>query len=359
MDRGDIIDIGSLQRASAPGEVCATRTVNLALQGGGAHGAFTWGVLDRLLEDPRLIIDGISGTSAGAINGAMLVSGMIEGGRTGARRKLAQFWRRVAEAGQWGPLQLTPIDRLMGNYNLDRSPAYHAFDLLTRMFAPAQLNPTDANPLRDIVAELIDFESLRANSPIKLFVNTTNVRSGKIRVFAHPEMRVEALLASACLPNLQKAVEIDGEHYWDGGFMGNPAMFPLLYNCEASDIILIEINPISIEEIPDSARAIIDRMNSISFNATMMREMRTIALVTRLLDQHRLTGASNLRRINFHIVQAEKEMAHFGASSKFNLDEDFLEVLFDLGRTTATRWLEENFHSIGVNSSVDLHKLFF
>ena len=359
MDRGDLIDVGSLGRASAPAGVCATRTVNLALQGGGAHGAFTWGVLDRLLQDPRLIIDGISGTSAGAINGAMLVAGMVEGGREGARKKLGQFWRRVAEAGQWGPLQLTPLDRLMGNYNLDRSPAYHAFDMLTRMFAPGQLNPTDVNPLRDIVDELIDFEALRTKSPIKLFVNTTNVRSGKIRVFAHPEMRVEALLASACLPNLQKAVEIDGEHYWDGGFMGNPAMFPLLYNCHASDIVLIEINPIAIDEVPDNARAIIDRMNTISFNATMMREMRTIAFATRLLEQHKLTGRSHLRKINFHMVEANAEMSRYGVSSKLNPDWDFLQILFKLGRAKGDAWLDANFDELGTRSTIDLQSLFF
>ena len=335
------------------------RPISLALQGGGAHGAFTWGVLDRLLEDGRLDLHGISATSAGAMNGAMLVYGMLDGGPEGARVLLRKFWKRIADGGRYSIFRPGPFDKLAGNHNLDRSPAYHFFDLLTRSLSPYQFNPTGLNPLRETLDSLIDFERLRRDAKIKLFVNTTNVRTGKIRVFSPKEITVDTLLASACLPHLFHAVEIDGEHYWDGGFMGNPAMFPLLYNCEASDIVLIEINPISIEKLPDSARAIIDRMNSISFNATMMREMRTIALVTRLLDQHRLTSASNLRRINFHIVQAEKEMERSGASSKFNLDEDFLEILFDLGRTTATRWLKENFQTIGVNSTVDLNKLFF
>jgi NTE family protein len=344
--------------AAAAGAASA-RAVNLALQGGGAHGAFTWGVLDRLLEDERLTIEGISGTSAGAINGAMLVAGMIEGGRDGARARLREFWRRVADCSQWSPLQPTPWDRLFGNFNLDHSPAFQAFDLMTRLWSPNELNPLDVNPLRDIVSELVDFDRLRGAAPVKLFVNTTNVRTGKIRVFANAELRVEALLASACLPNLQKAVEIDGEHYWDGGFMGNPAMFPLLYNCKASDIVLVEINPIAIAGVPESARAIIDRMNSISFNATMMREMRTIAFVTRLLDQHRLTGRSHLRRINFHMIEAEDEMARYGVSSKLSPDWTFLLTLFELGRARTEAWLDRHFAKIGVDSSIDLQKLFF
>jgi NTE family protein len=333
------------------------RTVSLALQGGGAHGAFTWGVLDRLLEDRRIIINGISATSAGAMNGAMLVYGMVDGGREGARRLLRRFWEQIGAAGQWSIFRPTPLDRLSGNHNLDHSPAYHFFDLMTRSLSPYQFNPTGLNPLRDLVESLIDFERLRASREIKLFVNTTNVRTGKIRVFKPEEMRVEALLASACLPHLFHAVEIDGEHYWDGGFMGNPAMFPLLYNCNASDIVLVEINPIRIDELPNNARAIMDRMNTISFNATMMREMRTIALVTRLLDQHRLTG-SNFRRINFHMIEAEKEMQRFGASSKFNLDRDFLMLLFELGRRTAESWLDAHFSMLGVNSTIDLNGLF-
>ncbi len=336
------------------------RTVSLALQGGGAHGAFTWGVLDRRLDDERVKIDGISATSAGAMNGAVLVYGMMMGGREGARALLREFWQRIAKSVQFSIFQPTPFDKFLGNHNLDNSPIYQMFDIWTRIFSPYQFNPGNNNPLRDVLEELINFERLKhATSSIKLFVNTTNVRTGKIRVFKQKEMSVEALLASSCLPHLFHAVEIEGEHYWDGGFMGNPAMFPLIYNCRASDIIIVEINPIVIEELPDSARAIIDRMNSISFNATMMREMRAITLVTRLLEQHRLTGRSNLRRIYFHMIQAEKEMAHLGASSKFNLDSDFLELLFDLGGRTAEAWLAKNFGTLGVDSTIDLHKLFF
>jgi NTE family protein len=347
-------------RGPANAPAGGARTVSLALQGGGAHGAFTWGVLDRLLEDERIKIDGVSATSAGAMNGAVLVYGMIKGGREGARKLLRQFWLRVADSGRMSIFQPTVFDKMLGNHNLDYSPAYQMFDIWTRIFSPYQFNPVGTNPLRKILEDLIDFERLKyASSALKLFVNTTNVRTGKIRVFKQKEMSADVLLASSCLPHLFHAVEIEGEHYWDGGFMGNPAMFPLIYNCRASDIIIVEINPIVVEDLPNSARSIIDRMNSISFNATMMREMRAITLVTRLLDQHRLTGRSNLRRIHFHMIQAEQEMAQLGVSSKFNLDRDFLELLFALGNRTADVWLEKHFGSLGVDTTIDLNKLFF
>ena len=264
------------------------KNITLALQGGGAHGAFTWGVLDRLLEDDRLVIEGISGTSAGAMNGAVVVAGMAAGGPDAARTLLARFWEHIAESGRFSIFQPSIFDRMMGSSaNLDFSPLYQGFDLMTRMLSPYQLNPSGDNPLRKTLNEMIDFEKVREGEGVKLFISTTNVRTGKIRVFRNHELTADVLLASACLPQLFQAVEVDGEHYWDGGFMGNPAMFPLIYNCRASDILLIEINPIRIEELPTTARGIADRMNSISFNATMMREMRTIAFVTRLLDRHR------------------------------------------------------------------------
>lgn len=224
---------------------------------------------------------------------------------------------------------------------------------------PYQLNPTGYHPVRDLLDDLIDFEALRKVKHVRLFISTTNVRSGKIRVFPIQEITAEVLLASACLPHLFQAVEIEGEHYWDGGYMGNPAMFPLLYQCKANDIMLVEINPIRIDEVPQTARGIVDRMNSISFNATMMREMRTIAFVTQMLEQHRLTGRSHLRRIYFHMMQAEKEMSAYGASSKFNVHRDFIEILFQLGVRTADTWLEQNYDKLGTESSIDLQKLFF
>ncbi len=335
------------------------RVINLALQGGGAHGAFTWGVLDRLLADKRIFIEGISGTSAGAMNGALLAFGMMHAGREGARKILREFWERTSEASRYSPFQPSIFDKWAGSQNLDYSPAYQAFDFITRLLSPYQLNPTGYHPVRDLLDELIDFEALRKVKHVRLFISTTNVRSGKIRVFPIQEITAEVLLASACLPHLFQAVEIEGEHYWDGGYMGNPAMFPLLYQCKANDIMLVEINPIRIDEVPQTARGIVDRMNSISFNATMMREMRTIAFVTQMLEQHRLTGRSHLRRIYFHMMQAEKEMSAYGASSKFNCHRDFIEILFQLGSRTAEEWLEQNYDRLGNESSIDLQKLFF
>jgi NTE family protein len=294
--------------------VPAHKTVNLALQGGGAHGAFTWGVLDRLLEDERIVLDGVSATSAGAMNGAALIYGLADGGRDGARELLRRFWQRISESARYTIFQPTPFDRMFGKHDLDHSPAYQAFDFMTRLLSPYQLNPTDANPLRDLLVELIDFERLQHVTTVKLYVCATNARTGKIRVFQPEEICADVLLASSCLPALFRAVEIDGEAYWDGGYMGNPAMFPLLYGCKASDIVLVEINPIRIDEVPTTARAIMDRVNDISFNATMMREMRTIAFVTQL---------------------------------------------FDLGRRTADSWLQRNYDRLGHESTVDMQKLFF
>jgi NTE family protein len=336
-----------------------TKSVNLALQGGGSHGAFTWGALDRLLEDERIVIDGISGTSAGAMNGAMLVYGMHLDGRTGARAMLRDFWERIAHNARFSIFQPSVLDRMFAPGNLDYSPIFQTFDLMTRLLSPYQLNPADINPLRDVLAELIDFDELRRANEIKLFISTTNVRSGKIRVFRPHELSVDVLLASACLPHMFKAVEIDGEAYWDGGYMGNPAMFPLIYNCRSSDVVLIEINQIRTEEIPTTARDILDRMNDISFNSTMMREMRAISLVTSLIEQHRLTGRTQLRPIYFHMIEAAEDMQKFGSSSKFNADWEFLQELHDIGRRAADRWLANHFRTVGTDSSVDLHSLFF
>ncbi|MBM3568113.1 MAG: patatin-like phospholipase family protein [Alphaproteobacteria bacterium] len=350
----------SAEAGPTPAPAPERKRVTLALQGGGAHGAFTWGVLDRLLEDKRLKIEGVSGTSAGAMNGAILVQGMMAGGRKAARKLLAEFWTRVADGGRHSIFRPSPFDRMFnGGTSLDHSPSFAFFDLMTRVLSPYQLNPGDINPLRDILDDLIDFEAMRAYSEVKLFVCATNVKTGKIRVFRGQELSPEVLLASACLPHLHRAVEVEGEAYWDGGFMGNPAMFPLIYQCAASDLMLVAVNPIRIDEVPTSARAILDRMNTISFNATMMREMRNIAFVTQLLQRHRLTGRSHLRQIFFHIVQAEKQMAALGVTSKFNIDLPFLQSLHKLGRDTAEAWLASNFDRLGTETTADLQTLFF
>jgi NTE family protein len=221
------------------------------LQGGGSHGAFTWGVLDRLLEEPWLRIEGISGTSAGAMNAAVLVDGHAEGGADGARARLELFWKRVSDGARFSPFRRSPLDILLGRWTLDTSPLYLAFDLMARVFSPYDLNPRGVNPLTGILADCIDFKRV-ARAPIKLFVTATNVRTGRGRVFRNAELTPDVLLASACLPTMFQAIEIDGEAYWDGGFAGNPTITPLIRECASSDTILIQVNPV---ERPGTPRA--------------------------------------------------------------------------------------------------------
>ncbi len=346
--------------AAAPGRTRpkTVKGINLAFQGGGSHGAFTWGVCDRLLEDDRIAIEGISGTSAGAMNGAALVSGFARDGRPGARASLDNFWRSMAEAARYSMLQQSFIDKWMGGWKLDYSPSFVAFDLLSRLLSPYELNPAGHNPLDPILRKAIDFEALRSTDGMKLYVSATNVRTGKIRVFDNPEMRTEVLLASACLPFMFHAVEIDGEHYWDGGYMGNPALFPLIYSCESKDIIIIQINPLHRQELPKTARQIMDRVNEISFNSSLMREMRAVQFVSHLIDAGQLDPAS-YKKVNIHLIEAEAEMNELGASTKLNADPEFLEYLRQVGRDAADRWLQRNFDMIGTDSTVDLMDTYF
>jgi NTE family protein len=248
--------------------------IDLALQGGGSHGAFTWGVLDRLLEENRLRIAGISGTSAGAMNAAVLADGWTEAGADGARAALDKFWQRVSRAAAMSPLQRSAVDRLMGRWTLDTSPAYLVMDLMTRVFSPYDLNLMGFNPLRDILAQSIDFGRL-ATSPIKLFVTATKVRTGRGRIFRNGEITPEVLLASACLPTMYQAIEIDGEAYWDGGYVGNPTITPLVRESDAHDTILVQINPSERPETPRTAMEILNRLNEISFNSSLAKELRT------------------------------------------------------------------------------------
>ncbi len=333
------------------------KTINLALQGGGAHGAFTWGVLDRLLEDERISFEGITATSAGAINAVVLVYGLIEGGREGARKALANFWRRVSNAAAFSPLQPTLLDRLTHNHSMDMSPAYIGFDMLTRLVSPYQFNPFNYNPLRDVLNEVIDFERLRTDIPLKLFLSATNVRTGKIKVFSNEELSVDAVLASSCMPFLFHAVEIDGEYYWDGGYMGNPAIYPLIYNCDSRDVVVVHVNPIVRNDVPRTARDIQNRINEISFNSSLMREMRAIAFVSRLIDDGQVKNGA-LRRILIHAIETDDFMCGLGASSKLNADWEFFTHLRDVGREQAGRWLVENFDQLNNETTADIHGKF-
>jgi NTE family protein len=336
-------------RAGATG----TKTVNLALQGGGAHGAFAWGVLDKLLEDGRIDIEGISATSAGAMNATVLAYGFAEGGREGARAALAAFWQRIAQAACASPLQPSLLDRITGSHRLDFNPAFQTFDLLSRLFSPYQFNPLNFNPLRAVLEQSVDFQRLRAGSPIKLFLSATNVRSGKVRVFRNAEITPDAVMASACLPLMFQAVEIEGEAYWDGGYMGNPAIFPLIYECTSSDVVVVHINPIARPDVPKTAADILNRIDEISFNSSLMREMRAIAFVTRLIDEGSLKEGG-MKRMLIHSIAAEAFMQRLSVNSKLNADWDFLAHLRDAGRARAANWLAANFQHLARQSTTDL-----
>jgi NTE family protein len=328
------------------------KVVNLALQGGGAHGAFTWGVCDRLLEDPTFEIEGITGTSAGAMNATVLAYGFAKNGQAGARAALDEFWHAIADAARFSPFKRTLMDRIQGSWSLDNSPGYHMMDLIGRMFSPYDLNPTGNNPLREVLEAHVDFEFLRKHSEIKVFLNAVNVRTGKLRQFRNEDLSASAVLASGCLPFMFHAVEIDGEHYWDGGYCGNPALYPLIYYCTSPDILLVQINPLYREELPRSARQILDRVNEISFNSSLMREMRAIKFVSDLIDQGKLSEEDYVK-LHIHMISND-ELAHFGASSKLNAELDFLLTLKELGRNSADEWLNKHWDMVNVQSTCDL-----
>src|SRR5215470_796387 len=328
--------------------------VDLALQGGGAHGAFTWGVLDRLLEEPWLGIDGISGTSAGAMNAAVLVDGFAKGGAGGARAALKNFWRRVSDAARFSPFQRGPLDILLGRWTLDYSPAFIAMDLMARLFSPYDLNPRGSNPLRDILAESIHFERL-SKGPIKLFVTATNMRTGQGHVFRNREVTPDVLLPSACLPTVFHAVEIDGEAYWDGGYSGNPTITPLIRECSSRDTILVQINPVERRGVPRGARDILDRLNEVSFNAVLLKELRMIALLRQVADPGASEGAQ-WAGMRIHRV-ASAAMTDLGYSSKLNAEWGFLSMLRDEGRRAADEFLTAHAADVGQRSSLDIDRL--
>jgi NTE family protein len=328
--------------------------IDLALQGGGSHGAFTWGVLDRLLEEPWLEIDAISGTSAGAMNAAVLADGWTRGGASGARAALDEYWERVASAAAFSPLQRTPLDRLLGRWTLDTSPVYLALDLMSRVFSPYDLNPGGYNPLTAILEASIDFKRL-VRSPIKLFVTATNVRTGRGRIFRNAELTPEVLLASACLPTMFQAVEIDGEPYWDGGFAGNPTITPLVRESDARDTILVQINPRERPGTPRSAPEILNRLNEVSFNATLMKELRMIALMRQMADPGSGEG-ERWATMRTHRIMTEM-MSELGYSSKLNGERAFLGMLRAEGRKAAGAFLDAHAADLGRRSTADIDVL--
>ena len=328
--------------------------IDLALQGGGAHGAFTWGVLDRLLEEPWLRIDGVSGTSAGAMNAAVLAHGFRNGGADSARAALERFWREVSDAARFSPFQRGPIDVLLGRWTLDHSPLFVTMDMMARVVSPYHINPLGVNPLQAILARNVDFDRL-SQGPIKLFVTATNVRTGRGRVFRNNEVTPDVLLASACLPTLFQAVEIEGEAYWDGGYTGNPTITPLVRECASQDTILVQINPVERAGTPRSARDILDRLNEVSFNAVLLKELRMMALLRKVAHPEGEEGG-RWADMRIHRI-ASDVMLDLGYSSKLNAEWAFLTMLRDEGRSAATDFLKRHRSDLGHRSSLDIDAL--
>ena len=333
------------------------QTVNLALQGGGAHGAFTWGVLDQLLEDGRIGFEGVSGTSAGAMNAVVLAHGLINGDRDGARAALEKFWTRVA-----GSLPFEVAVPSSDGQNISLLPAMKIMLQWAHYFSPHQLNPFDLNPLRDILQAQVDFERLRAQSPLKLFIAATHANSGKVRLFRTPEISADAVLASACLPTMARPVEIDGEPYWDGGYAANPAIYPLFYECKSNDVLMVLLTPLTHKGTPRSAQEIKDRVLELAFNSTFLREMRMFAHAREFArDSFFRVGRLERRlvRMNFHVIDAPAQIHELKSETKLAANMRFFTMLRDLGRAQTKLWLQANQTQVGKDSTVDIAELFY
>ncbi len=331
------------------------KSVSLALQGGGSHGAFTWGVLDALLEDGRLQFDGISGASAGAMNAVVMAHGFAQhpddpvAGRLAAREALTTFWRKIAQMGEASKLQRGWMEMWLRGWRASGvMPSASAL-------SPAQFNPLDINPLRKLLADCVDFKLLSKTDSPKIHVCATHVKTGKAEIFSGKRLTEAAVMASACLPMLFRAVEIEGEHYWDGGYSGNPALHPLIYHCQASDIVLIQINPVERNAVPDTGSDILDRMNELTFNASLLSQMRAIDLVNRLIDKGYLPP-EHYRTMRLHRIDGGEALEAYPASSKSTADGQLIQALFGLGRECSKRWLKKHFDEVGIKTSINISK---
>lgn len=388
---------GQAPAAPQPADTKA-KPINLALQGGGAHGAFAWGVLDYFLDDGRVDFEGISATSAGAVNAVVCAYGLLKGGRQGARRALYDFWHAVADAGAaYKPMSAQWLAVMSGMRQLDREQlqtlfgipqtafktyvqslaglnpfaalftgqdegkrkppsrnlASLAFHTYSSMFSPYYFNPANYNPLKSLLEAHVDFAELRAaREGVKLHLCATNVETGKIRIFKNAELTTDTVLASSCLPQLFQSVEIDGEYYWDGGFIGNPAVFPLIYESQSRDVVIVHIDPIVRKGCPTTVLEIMNRVTEVSFNSSLMREMRAIAFVTQLIESGQLKD-SRLKLMLMHAIRADEATSQLGAMSKISTDWNFLETLCQSGRKAAAQWLAHNYNDIGNKSTID------
>jgi len=343
--------------AAKPPPPPAKKPINLALQGGGAHGAFTWGVLHHLIDDGRLAITGISGTSAGAINAVMLADGLARGGPAEAQKRLADFWRAVSIDGGLPLAQRKIVERVFSFVPLGGSPMQAWLDAMSQYFSPYDLNPLNINPLRDVIERFVDFDAVRAYTELALFVTATNVITGRLRIFPRDKITADTVMASACLPTLFQAVTVDGIPYWDGGYLGNPVIFPFFRDTTTEDVLVVQINPAERREPPTTSRDIMNRINEISFNASLFAEYRAIEFVARLIDQGRLphgTGPGQYRRVNAHRIVLGDGAKAYSADSKMSTDYDFFRMLHTSGRRAARRFLDDHFADIGVRSTFDL-----
>ena len=333
------------------------KPINLALQGGGAHGAFTWGVLDAILADGRIEIDAVSGTSAGAMNAVVLADGLARGGRDEARARLERFWEGVSRNGAGVAVIDGIIDALFGFWRIPGFDTYGWLEQVSTLVSPYRANPLDINPLRHLLDELVDFERVRAAKSPKLFIAATNVRTGKGKIFTDGEITTAAVLASATLPYLFQAVEVDGEYYWDGGYTGNPPLWPFYTFATSTDILLVQVNPMHRDRIPLSSQEIMERVSEVTFNSSLLKELRAIDFVNRLMDEHRLDPAKY--RVNrLHRIDATAALADYGAASKLDTNWDFFRTLKAAGAEAASAWLDAHFGDIGRRATLDLRAEF-
>jgi NTE family protein len=335
----------------------SVKKISLAIQGGGSHEAFVWGVLDGLLEDGRIAIEGMSGTSGGGLNALACLQGVAKNGTQGARQSLKEFWQKVSELSALNPCQPPFSDRMVGHFGLENSLSYSLFYQMIMNFSPYQWNPMNFNPLDFLIRHFFDFDKMNQVTEMKVFLCATHIRSGKLKIFSNPHLSAEAAMASACIPVLFQAVCVGEEYYWDGGAVGNPVIFPLIDGCETADIVVIQLTRSHFPHVPMTSKDIRLRDREISFNLSLLREMRAIAFVTKLIDQGKVMPRS-LKKLHMHLIRNEEVFSYLPLDTAYNTNWDFVQYLFYWGRRTAHQWLKDNFDDIGVKSTVDLEHEF-
>ena len=340
----------------SPASNQSKKSISLALQGGGSHGAFTWGVIDKFLEDGRFIIEGASGTSAGGMNAVALAQGLMEGGNEGARKSLHMFWETMSKSAASSPYKPSKSNQMVGNFNLNNSPGAEFMHLLQSVASPYQWNPLNLNPLEQVVSKFFHFEKLRRYEDFKAFLCATHVASGKLRIFETHELCKEVMLASACLPFLFQAVKVKNDYYWDGGFSGNPAIYPLIDGCKTSDIVVIQLTKQFESKLPMTTSEITDRHKEITYNLSLTREMRAIYFISQMIDKGEIKKP--MKQLHIHLIRNEEVFSNIDLSSALNSDWTFLEFLFHWGRKTANTWIKDNYDDIGVKSTAHIFQDF-